>query len=79
LRRSTLDPSRSRTASSINDGTLSLSRPRATTTRSYPEMGASAYHLPSAAAVNTVREGGVRASRLRLPVLPSSDLRAALR
>lgn len=41
-------------------------------------LGASAFHTPSAPAVNTVRAGGAGGSRLLLPVLPGSDLPAAL-
>ncbi|MEX2196758.1 MAG: CocE/NonD family hydrolase [Thermoleophilaceae bacterium] len=41
-------------------------------------IGASAYHLPGVPAINTVRVGGPGGSRLLLPVLPGSDLGAAL-
>jgi putative CocE/NonD family hydrolase len=41
-------------------------------------LGTSAASLPGAPAVNTVRVGGRDGSRLLLPVLPGSDLRAAL-
>lgn len=42
-------------------------------------LGASATSLPSAPALNSVRVGGARGSRLLLPVLPGSSLREALR
>jgi putative CocE/NonD family hydrolase len=42
-------------------------------------VGVSAASLPSGVAVNTVRLGGRQGSVLRFPVLPGSDLRAALR
>jgi predicted acyl esterase len=42
-------------------------------------LGTSAASLPGAPAVNTVRVGGPGGSRLLFPVLPGSDLRAALR
>jgi uncharacterized protein len=41
-------------------------------------VGASAASLPSAPAVNTIQVGGRDGARLLLPVLPGSDLRAAL-
>ena len=41
-------------------------------------VGSSAASLPSLPALNTVRTGGPDASRLLVPVLPGSDLRAAL-
>jgi len=41
-------------------------------------LGASAASLPSAPAVNTVAVGGEAGSRLLFPVLPGSNLRAAL-
>ena len=41
-------------------------------------VGASAFSMPGAPAVNTVRIGGERGSRLLLPVLEGSDLEGAL-
>ncbi len=41
-------------------------------------VGASAFSVPTAPAVNTVRVGGDDGARLLFPVLPGSDLRAAL-
>ena len=41
-------------------------------------IGVSAYHLPALPALNSVRVGGDQPSRLLLPVLPGSDLQAAL-
>ena len=41
-------------------------------------VGVSAYYLESSPSLNLVRVGGPGGSRLLLPVLPGSDLQAAL-
>ena len=41
-------------------------------------VGAAAWSLPTAPGLNTIRVGGTDGARLLFPVLPGSDLRAAL-
>jgi predicted acyl esterase len=42
-------------------------------------LGASAFSMPQAPSVDTARVGAASGSRLLIPVLPGSDLQAALR